>query len=380
MQNVAAVDLGNAIFQAIVNGVEYNMPNAIAPCEKNEEYFESTNLDLFDKMIVEIDSASLIKNKARYYVGKSAAKSENQITTGSNNQKASEDRTMVLLLSLLAYHFAKERSDHNTVNIDFDLVTTALPTRQVKKDREELKQKIIGHHTVTFKNVPKKDENGVYDVPVKLNIMDGVVGIEGNLAFLALTRDPETLKVKNETLLKETILIADIGGDSYDPAAFESGKLIDDSGIKGASFGINRFLDDIITDVEDDVKRKFTRHELEQLLIKDKSEWYFIANQKRVELYDYVQPHFKVMANGFLNQIDKTRKLQTLQGVQRIYPIGGPVVVAKQFIKEAIVEMGNPFSLELDVENVEKLNLIGLWILAQATMKSKKQMASTVKE
>jgi plasmid segregation protein ParM len=376
MQNIAAVDLGNAIFQAIINGKEYTMPNVIAPCEEEVSYYDESQLGLFDNMVVEVDSASLNRNKANYFIGISASTKTNQLPTSSNNQKTSEDRTMVLLLSMLAYHFTKENPEQTTFDIDFDLVATALPTRQVKKNREDLKKKITGHHTVTFKYVPNSQ-----DIEVKINIKESVVGIEGNLAFLALTRDLETLKVKDESLLKETILIADLGGDSYDPAGFKDGKLIDDSTIKGEPFGINEFLDKIIVDIADNTGYIFqSRHSLEQLLIKGASEWVVTVDQEDVNVSQYIVPHFKVMADKFLNLIDRSRKNTLLQGVKRIYPIGGPVLVAKHIIKEVNNERQKPLKLELDVDNVEKLNLTGLWILAQATMKSKKQTVSSVKE
>lgn len=375
MQNIAAVDLGNAIFQAIINGKEYTMPNVIAPCEGEVSYYDESQLELFKNMVVEVDSASLVRNKAKYFVGISASTKTNQLPTSSNNQKTSEDRTMVLLLTLLAYHFTKENPGQTTINIDFDLVATALPTRQVKKNREDLKKKIIGHHTVTFKYVPNST-----DVEIKINIKDSVVGIEGNLAFLALSRDSETLTVKDESLLKETVLIADIGGDSYDPAGFKNGKLIDDSSIKGESFGINEFLDKIIVDIADNTQYIFpSRHSLEQMLIKGPSEWVITVDQEDINVAKYIKPHFRSMAEKYLNLIDSSRKNPLLQGVKRIYPIGGPVLVAKQVIKEVNNERQKPLKLELDVDNVEKLNLTGLWILAKATMKTM-QTASSVKE
>jgi hypothetical protein len=43
--NIAAVDMGNSLFKAIINGREYVLPNAMAKCTlENVDYYDSTQL------------------------------------------------------------------------------------------------------------------------------------------------------------------------------------------------------------------------------------------------------------------------------------------------------------------------------------------------
>lgn len=52
------------------------------------------------------------------------------------------------------------------------------------------------------------------EVVVKLHIYDVIVGAEGACAYLGLTRDQETLGIKDDSLIKDSrkgIIIGDLG-------------------------------------------------------------------------------------------------------------------------------------------------------------------------
>lgn len=326
-QNIGVIDMGNALFQAIIAGTgkEYTMPNALALCKLDDiDYYDPTQVDFYDSMIVEIDSGALKNRRERFFVGISATERENVNGAEWDTQKAYSDRNVYLALTLLAYDAVQANPKQNEISITYDYIATALPTRQVKKTREVLKDKLKGHHTVTFKFVP-----GGGDIVVKLEIKECLVSIEGSAAHVALVRDPITLKTKDETLADETIIIADLGGGSLDPVGIRDRKIVE--GIEGEPFGINTYLDNIIKDVADNVGHYFpSRYSLEKLLAKGPAYWKVVVNQDEINITKYIEPKLIEMSAQYLTLLDKTRKNTKLQQAKRIFPIGGPIKVAKK--------------------------------------------------
>ncbi|BFH41848.1 MULTISPECIES: ParM/StbA family protein [Paenibacillus] len=364
-QNIAAIDMGNALFQAIISGTgrEYTMPNALALCKLDDmDYYDESQVKLYENLVVEIDSGALKNRRERYFVGISATERENVNGPEWDTKKADSDRNIYMALTLLAYDSVKANPGDKEISITYDFLNTALPTRQVKAYRNILKKKLEGHHTVTFKFVP-----GIGDIIVKLEIKTCMVSIEGQAAHVALIRDPITLKIKDETLADETVIIADLGGGSFDPVGIRERKMVE--GIEGEPFGINTYLDRIITDVADNVGHYFpSRYSLECLLAKGPADWRVIVDQEEINITKYIEPKLVEMAAQYLSLIDKVRKNIKLQQARRIYPIGGPIKVSKKYIEEENDKRTKPMQLTFP-ENLQKLNVIGLWILVQAAAK-----------
>ncbi|MEK5394018.1 ParM/StbA family protein [Margalitia sp. FSL K6-0131] len=376
--NIASIDLGNSVVQFKINGRKGDMPNTLALCTEDKvTYYDSSEKDIKESLIVKIDSKS-IKNKGeKHYIGISATDKENNSETEKNNKKASQDRSIYMALTPLALDAVQNNTDKNKMDLEIEILTTALPTKQVLADREVLKEKLIGHHTVTLCDVP-----GRGDVTVNIHIKDCLVAVESMTAFLALSRDQDTLQVKDESLFKETILIEDLGGGSLDPAGFENGKIID--GIKGKVFGINSYLDDIISEVEDETGYLFpSRYSLEQLLIQGKSNWSILVDQQDENISEIISKHFKKMANKYIDEISNDlKRYPKLQNTRRIYPIGGPIKVAKEYIEEENNKRDKPLKFTF-AEDINELNLIGLWILAQMAKKKiegSKEVAASKEE
>jgi plasmid segregation protein ParM len=370
--NFAAIDMGNSLFQAIINDREYVMPNALARCTVNNvEYYDSTQQDFFENLIVKISSKALPYERNQYFVGLSATEKENVSSVAKNNQKAYSDRSIILLLTLLAYDAVQDHPGKLDIRLQYDVVATALPTRQVRRDREELKKKLQGDHTVTFRYVP-----GGSDITVHLSIMDVIVGIEGSTAYVALVRDSETLKIKNVDLMAETILIADLGGDSTDFVGIRKNKIVD--GIEGEIFGVNTYLDRIIQDVENRTGYRFpSRYSLEKRLARGPRHWKVVIDQEDVDITNCIEPHLIEMSEKFLDLLDQKRKHVAVQEAKYYFCIGGPVKIAKDYIEAENQKRKKPMKLSFP-DNLERLNVLGLWILAQAQgiRISQKQVAS----
>ncbi|WP_318507403.1 ParM/StbA family protein [Bacillus sp. T3] len=356
----AAIDMGNSLFQAIINGREYLMPNALARCTVDRvDYYDSTQQYFIENLIVEINSHALQHTHHQYYVGFSATEKENVTSVAKNNQKAYSDRSIILLLTMLAYDAVQDHKGETTIKQQYDVVSTALPTRQVRRDREELRKKLQGEHTVTFNFVP-----GRSNITVLINIVDVLVGIEGSTAYVALIRDADTLKIKHEELMRETLLIADMGGDSTDFVGVRNNKIVD--GIEGEIFGVNTYLDRIIQDVENRTGYRFpSRYSLEKKLALGPERWKVVIDQEDVNITNCIEPHLIEMSEKFLDLLDQKRKHVALQEAKYYFCIGGPVKVAKNYIETENQKRAKPMKLSFP-EHLEQLNVLGLWILARA--------------
>lgn len=383
-QHFLAVDIGNSWYKAIASdkgfNSEYQIPNALALFD--EEYFEKPYDDddvIFEEnLIVEIKSHALVDKREIYYIGKGAAKQRDVSLTAFNNQKVNEDRTFVLLFGLAAYHAVLLNPEELEIHYHIDQLAVSLPTTQYKEKKDRLKQRLIGTHTVIFHKVPGLSEPK--ELVVKLHVQDVVVGAEGACAYLGLTRDQETLGIKDETIVMDSlkgVIIGDLGGDSVDFVGIKNNKPV--ASVEGEPFGINQFLDYIIQKVSKHEMYKFdSRSELEEKLIAGQSEWYVepFAGVKK-DISKYIIPQLKAMAIKYLEHFDRIRSSSNeIKGAARYIAVGGAAKLARRQIQEAAVkwaERGRPIQLFFP-EDMEKLNVLGLMILAKMNQIKKDQM------
>ncbi|MDP4164309.1 MAG: ParM/StbA family protein, partial [Bacillota bacterium] len=319
--------------------------------------------------------------RERYYIGKAAAKQRDVSLTGFNNQKVDEDRTYILLFGLIAYHAAVLNPDDTDIHYTIDQLAVSLPTTQYKEKKDKFKQRLLGTHTVIFHRVPGVPEPK--ELVVKLQVKDVIIGAEGACAYLALTRDQESLGIQDDTLIKDSrkgIIIGDLGGDSVDFVGIKNNKPV--ASVEGEPFGINQFLDNIIQKVAKNELYKFdSRAELEEKLALGQSEWYVepFAGVKK-DISKYIIPQLKSMAVKYLENFDRVRSSSNeIKGATRYIAVGGAAKLAKRQIQESAVrwtERGRPIEL-LFPEDMEKLNVQGLMILAKMNQ-IKKDQESTI--
>lgn len=374
-QNFLAVDIGNSWYKALASdhGVlsEYQLPNAIAlfDGEFYEIPYDDEDVIFEENLIVEVKSPAVKDRREIYYIGKGAAKQKDVSLTAFNNQKVDEDRTYLLLFGLAAYHAALQKTEQIEIDYSIDQLAVSLPTTQYKERKSKLKERLAGTHTVIFHKVPGLKEPK--ELIVKLNIHDVIVGAEGACAYLGLTRDQDTLEIKNEELVKESqkgIIIGDLGGDSVDFVGIKNNKPV--ASVEGDPFGINQFLDHIIQKVsKNEIYRFDSRAELEEKLAAGQSEWYvepFAGVRK--DISKYIIPQLRSMAIKYLEHFDRVRSSsREIKGAVRYIAVGGAAKLAQKQIQEAAVkwsERGRPIELMFP-ENMEKLNVLGLMILAK---------------
>ena len=210
-------------------------------------------------------------------------------------------------------------------------------------------------------------------------MQDVIVGAEGACAYLGLTRDQETLGIKDDKLILDSVkgvIIGDLGGDSVDFVGIKNNKPV--ASVEGAPFGINQFLDHIIQKVSKNELYKFdSRSELEEKLAAGQSEWYvepFAGVRK--DISKYIIPQLKSMAIKYLEHFDRVRNSSNeIKGAARYVAVGGAAKLAKRQIQEAAVrwdERGRPIHLYFP-EDMEKLNVLGLMILAKMNQLKKEQ-------
>lgn len=373
--NFLAVDLGNSWYKVLAseNGVikEYEMPNAIALYDEEfyEKHYDEEDVNIEENLIVEVKSEAILTKREIFYAGRAATRQRNVSLTSFNNQKVEEDRTYILLFAIAAYHALLLNPKKTDISYEIDQLAVSLPTTQYKEKKELLKKRLKGTHTIILHKVPSIQEPK--EVVVKIHVNDVIVGVEGASAYLGLTRDQETLAIKNEDLVKDSkkgIVIGDLGGDSVDFVGIKNNKPV--ASIEGEPFGINFFLDNIIKKVSKNELYKFdSRSELEEKLSLDVSEWYvepFAGVRK--DISKYVNPQLKIMAIKYLELFDQIRSSSNeIKGAVRYIAVGGAAKIAKRQIQEAAVkwnQKGRPIELMFP-ENLEKLNVQGLLILAK---------------
>ena len=303
------------------------MPNALSLFD--EEYFEKPYDDddvvLEENLIVEIKSQAIMDKREIYYIGKGAARQRDVSLTAFNNQKVDEDRTYVLLFGLAAYHAVLLNPEDTDIHYHIDQLAISLPTTQYKEKKESLKKRLIGTHTVIFHKVPGFPEPK--ELVVKLHVQDVIVGAEGACAYLGLTRDQETLGIKDDKLILDSVkgvIIGDLGGDSVDFVGIKNNKPV--ASVEGAPFGINQFIDHIIQKVSKNELYKFdSRSELEEKLVAGQSEWYvepFAGVRK--DISKYIIPQLKSMAIKYLEHFDRVRNSSNeIKGAARYVAVGG---------------------------------------------------------
>ncbi|MFD1017657.1 ParM/StbA family protein [Thalassobacillus hwangdonensis] len=378
-----AVDIGNSWYKVLASDQgeisEYQMPNAIAIFDEAfyEEPYDEEDVIFEENLITEVKSNAIVDKRESFYIGKAAARQRNVSLTSFNNQKAEEDRTYILLFGIAAYHAVQMNEGETEINYEIDQLAVSLPTTQFKSRKTLLKDALKGTHTIIFHKVPGTE--APKEIAVKITINDVIVGAEGACAYLGLTRDIETLEISDDALVKDSkkgIIIGDLGGDSVDFVGIKNNKPV--ASVEGEQFGINAFLDTIIQKVSKNELYKFdSRSELEEKLYAGPAGWYvepFAGVRK--DISKYITPQLKSMAIKYLELFDRVRSSSNeIKGATRYIAVGGAAKLAQRQIQEAAVrwnDRGRPIELTFP-QDLEKLNVIGLLILARMNQLKKEK-------
>lgn len=381
--HIFSVDVGNSWYKVLASDdgelMDYQIPNAIALFDEefHEKPYDEEDVDFEEHLIVEMKSPAVLDRREIFYVGKSAMQQKNVSLTAFNNQKIDEERTYILLFAAAAYHALLTNPSEGDLDYTINQLAVSLPTTQYKEKKELFKQRLLGDHTIIFHKVPGVKEPK--EVAVKIHIEDVIVGAEGALAYLALTRDPISLLVSDDSLVKDSakgIIIGDLGGDSVDFVGIKNNKPV--ASVEGEPFGINQFLDNIIQKVSKNELYSFnSRSELEEKLAAGQSEWYVepFAGVKK-DISKYIIPQLRLMAIKYLEHFNRVRSSSNeIKGASRYIAVGGAAQIAEKQIKEAAVkwsDRGRPIELMFP-EDMAKLNVQGLMILAKMHLLKKKQ-------
>lgn len=374
-KNLLAVDCGNSWYKALSSDdgyyQDYQIPNAISLYDEefHEKPYDEGDIKFEENLIVELKSHAILDKREIFYIGKAATKKRDVSLTGFNNQKADEDRTYILLFGLAAFHAICKNPEDTEIHYHIDQLAVSLPTTQYKEMKDKFRQRLSGTHTVIFHKVPGVTEPK--EITVKLYVEDVIIGAEGACAYLGLTRDQETLGIKDDELVKDSqkgIIIGDLGGDSVDFVGIKNNKPV--ASVEGETFGINQFLDNIIQKVSKNELYKFdSRAELEEKLAAGQSEWYVepFAGVKK-DISKYIIPQLKSLAIKYLEYFDRVRSSSNeIKGATRYIAVGGAAKLAQKQIQEVAVrwaDRGRPIQLTFP-EHMEKLNVHGLMILAK---------------
>lgn len=347
-----SLDAGFDALKGIFNGLEGErvyIPNVAMKFQREENL--GTDEILEDELYVKITSESL-KENGTYAVGTMASRFSLADQSTSYDKKGDSDQTLIIMLTAIAYHAAKNMSDKQ---IEYNcLLSTGLPISEAKKEnaRANFKNKLKkGTHLVEFVDSGRK---------VKITFEDVYVNTEGHAAMVNLTMD-STYKPTRTDLLKKTVLIDDIGGTTTDLAVIRNGK-IDTNFSTGLPTGINNTLDDIIQSVLAEFSYQFkTRRQL-VACITNAQEPYTIRPQNRSEsIKDIVDKHLKEYAAEHYKQLEYT--WDKLDGVDSIQCVGGSAFLIKNFLMRLNEDKAN-FPIEFRDTAKESI-----WCIAEAYQK-----------
>ncbi|MFT9486627.1 MAG: hypothetical protein ACH0QD_04560 [Tepidibacillus sp.] len=325
----AAIDAGNDQLKGFIGSLDkkVNIPNVVAPLKKRD-YLELES-DPLDGLHVEIISGALKEGKNTVAVGNLAMKYDNKDELDTNTTKADDDQPVILLLTALALK-AVENATEDVIEVNYTL-STGLPLKESKQGKRKVfKEKLFKNsHQVTFLETPKYKGK-----TVKINIVDGLVNIEGRSAMIDLTMN-EDGSLRNEELTKHYVLIDDIGGLSSDLAVIEPGGSVDNVNSDGIKEGVLPYLDNIIKRVEDTYNYRIgSRRELVEIITNEDPEEknHIWKKGQRISIQDIVDDELITLAREEYKVIK--RVWNKVPKIRYGYQIGGGSIILKEYLEK----------------------------------------------
>lgn len=267
---MAAVDIGNDSLKAYVGDLqsELHIPNVIAEVSPTREVVEMEK-HAIDGLHVEIVSGALKQGKGIYAVGRLATGYPHNDELTLDSEKADSDQSIILLLTALAYDAAESIREKKGIIDAAYYLSTGLPLSEAKRGkRQAFRDKLMNNqHEVHFKDTPE-----IGGKIVRIRFEEVLVNTEGHVALIDLTTN-DNGSVRNEDLMKMTVLIHDIGGLSTDAAIVHSDGTVDNVHSEGMKEGVSPYLDEIIDRVYRETGYKFqSRRQLVEIITADSPE------------------------------------------------------------------------------------------------------------
>jgi plasmid segregation protein ParM len=328
MIRTAAIDAGNDGLKAIFEGLSTNpllIPNVVTAMEERS-MIDDSNAPL-EELHVRITSGAL-KQSGAYAVGNLAAKSSENEHISPKQFKSDNDQTLILMLTALAYDAVK-KSSKEVVDVKY-VLSTGLPVDEAKIEgkRKEFREKLMESiHEVKFEKTPKYSGRRV-----RITFEDVFVNVEGYAAMINLTMD-DNLKPKNMDLMKQTLLINDMGGNTTDKAVIRNGK-IDNEYSTGILLGIGTYLDEIIDEVHRTYRTNMfkSRRQLVDNITAAEDPYIIRPNRNPESIEAIVEKHLRKFARKQYQEIAKA--WDQIGEVRAIYNVGGSAALIKDYLIE----------------------------------------------
>ncbi|MBH0159096.1 ParM/StbA family protein [Fictibacillus sp. 5RED26] len=331
MIRTAAIDAGNDSLKAIFGDIKAKpliIPNVVSKLQERKTV-DDTN-DPLDELHVKITSSAL-KTSGTYAVGNLAAKRTDNEHIRSNAFKSENDQTIILMLTALAIDAAKNNLKDKIVNVKY-VLSTGLPVDEAKIEgqRKAFREKLIdATHEVVFEKTPKYGGR-----MVKIEFEEVFVNVEGYAAMINMTMDDQ-FKPANLDLMKKTILINDMGGNTTDKAVIKNGK-IDNDYSNGSLLGVGNYLDDIIEDVNREFRTKAfkSRRELVECITHedDKERNYIWSTGSAQSIKSIVESHFQILAKEQYDEIERT--WNRVGRMHAVYNVGGTAILIQDYLEK----------------------------------------------
>lgn len=195
----------NTVITSIEGKAPFIIPTVYSPYKEIEENFARKNKGLQNSLDVEIElnckNNKTRRNLGRYFVGKLAKEQEgsNATVRSIGKSKKGDDGLLVCMLSSMAVATV-ENQNKNTGTLTQDIkMVTGLPYNQYRTDRDDFIKQFIGCHKVTIR--------GNYNIEIELNILDGVVEVEGAGALNKLILDENGQYIYPESELCDRVIL-----------------------------------------------------------------------------------------------------------------------------------------------------------------------------
>ncbi len=350
----AAVDVGNDALKALfAGGKRMRIPNVIAyPGERRNVI--ALEQDPLDGLHVTVTSSSLSVGKITAAVGNLAGEYAENNELTRDDDKATSDQILVLLLTSLALDALQAAPAQPEHLIARYRLSTGLPMREIKNQRSEMFQARLRdtQHEVAFLDTPQ-----VAGRKVTIGFDDVIVGSEGYAAMMQLVTDDD-LHIRDESLRQAHVLIHDIGGQSTDSAVFKPNLIVDNIHSEGIRLGASPYLDEIIARVEEAHGYRFrSRSALVNVLVSPTQRNHVFVKGNRTSIQPIVDDVLTKLAQEEYRQVRKI--WQTSPEIQLAYLIGGGSAILKDYL-EKINQAQEQYPLHfLDPET-------SVWSIAQA--------------
>lgn len=294
--------------------------------------------NIYDMLVVTIESTTLGNLPKTYYVGNYALTSGNYITNigvGGLNDKANSDVPIIVSLAIIAANAAKctLASDSNIDSADVTVdLATAIPVSQYSKSTAKMyAERFMGSHKVTLYIGSKKFTTNIV-------ISFAYVLPEGIPSMYYLTRKHSITELSKYNFKTAKIQHVSIGEgtteypQTYDGVRFDSRYNFGDT--SGVGKAAEKVMDTFIAKIG---LAKYSRQELMNVIRNPKHKYHDIA----APLFDQA---LEEQANVIMNQIRKQLEQANFE-VDYVLVYGGGSILMRKYLEAKLTAFTAPKSI-----------------------------------